>query len=84
MYGFTFCKYQQAHDEGLFCQIRAVKAKAKLSQILKFEMAMMNQLHLSHLENVCNFHPLPQVLCTRCSKPVRRKFVIIQWSLCRY
>ena len=52
MYGFTFCKYQQAHDEGLFCQIRAVKAKAKLSQILKFEMAMMNRLHLSHLENV--------------------------------
>ena len=52
MYGFTFCKYQQACDEGLFCQIRAVKAKAKLSQILKFEMATMNQLHLSHLENV--------------------------------
>ena len=52
MYGFTFHKYQQACDEGLCCQIRAVKAKAKLSQILKFKMALMNQLHLSHSENV--------------------------------
>ena len=48
---FTFCKYQQAHDEGLCCQLRAVKAKVKLLQILKFKMATMNWLHLSHLEN---------------------------------
>ena len=52
MYGFIFCKYQQACDEGLCCQIRAVKAKVKLSQILKFKMAMINWLHLSHLENL--------------------------------
>ena len=35
-----------------FVIVRAVKAKAKLSQNLKFKMATMNQLHLSHLENV--------------------------------
>ena len=80
MCGFTFCKYQQAHDEGLCCQIRAVKTKVKLGYH-KFEIQDSYNEPASSFtfrKCICNFHPLPQVLCTKCSKPVRRKFVTIQ------
>ena len=58
MCGFTFCKYQQAHDEGLCCQIRAVKAKV----ITNFEIQDGYDEPASSFtfrKCICTFHPLP-------------------------